>query len=610
MWERILGGCSDWLVETVQRQQAVEDYITPGDLCGLAQQHSASSETDTLKLGPVEFVPPERDADHVEALHRTALSSKASAEECASTVKADIRSIVDADTVLDLSLLTADLTGVKDRETSKVAAASASLGEIVSRDPQKRKGRDDVLKSKHQDPELSQMQADAKDKAYREIRMERISHRRGVTSKVVEELSSDSLWKEKLAATLGNRIKILAKSESLDEFRQRASTAQATKEEVIAIVSELENAKQEAEQKLAQCKVQKAGLRDALSKKREHFKALIEQLMAEERAFSDLNIEHEASRIQIRRLEESLAATSQRLDAARQASLPAIAACEEWQQSAEAGREQLQQLIEQEAVENKTRASQPAHVAGLNIALARHLVGSLKEENNSEMEYVTKELTRCDEMLQSLQAEMVAEEPDHDLIEVEAELAKCTDEQKTCKESMEKCRATEQKLRDDLSAVQERERPLMDLQNWMGCAATDDEHNHNARDLVDSCYTKFQLFKGKSRSSSTPLLDRASSTGLFGGDGLDTRSDALVAMDPRLKAWIEQLIETKAEQKAEQKLQQFRADQLFRQSTSEAGESWVKEFAPGAEDCSAASECSGGGAASCDRLAGRERSEP
>jgi hypothetical protein len=53
--------------------------------------------------------------------------------------------------------------------------------------------------------------------AHREIRTVRISHRRDVTSKVVEVLSGDRFWKGQLAATLVKQIQILAKCVSLDE---------------------------------------------------------------------------------------------------------------------------------------------------------------------------------------------------------------------------------------------------------------------------------------------------------------------------------------------------------------------------------------------------------
>jgi len=581
-WDRLHPGFSDQLAAAAQKHRAIEDCLQqPGNLDSLVQQHSNTGSDDPCKIAPFKFVGAARGVYDIESLGQNARVGKDEDTAMARSALDNIDQSAADLQALGLQEVASHLESVKERVGSNVQKVSESLEELVSSDPQKRKGRDEVLRAANNGGQsVEGLQDEVKKKMLLEVRSDRISKRMQTTIDETQDLCVGT-WSDKFTESARIRQTILDEYSCVECLSQRANTATGTMDTVASIIQEMGSAIETGEQQIASCKTRKKTVASELNKKRAALTAILEQLFPANLEYTDIHTEHEALREKIAELEQIVADAKLLKVTAENASLAAVDACEQRRQNAVDSQKQVEDRIEVEAATCQSSMMEPARVAAFNLQLAKQLLANVSRDSDAELASLQQDMAEKEVTKQKLEAQMVAEEPEDDIDEVHSNHSKLIDEQKSLQARLANSASVQEQLQ---SRKELADNNWVVLTQFVGGESVGEQVRPEAQKLADDLYKNFKLWqKGvKPRPVVEIVGSRAveasprSAAGYAPGAG----AGALVTIDENMKAWIEKMIEDKAEEKAQQKFEQFRADQLFRGVTqssapsSDAGD-WI-----------------------------------
>eukprot|EP00445_Apocalathium_hangoei_P025493 CAMPEP_0203932476 /NCGR_PEP_ID=MMETSP0359-20131031/70857_1 /ASSEMBLY_ACC=CAM_ASM_000338 /TAXON_ID=268821 /ORGANISM="Scrippsiella Hangoei, Strain SHTV-5" /LENGTH=626 /DNA_ID=CAMNT_0050861921 /DNA_START=38 /DNA_END=1918 /DNA_ORIENTATION=- len=569
-FETIQKGLAEWNAAAVKRHQAIEEASSgEGDLVALEKQHSLTGTDDPLELAQFACAVAEKDEQHIKALQKKAITSKAEVESFASSEKQAVAGYVKSDKGLDLPKLAQDLKQVTDQGTEKVKAASAQLGEISSQDKAQRKSQGEILSSKFSSEQMGRMDDTQRVKEHKKLHLERIEKRQDVAAGVAATLCGDGMWKDTICSALKHQEAIAKVLASTDSLNQKSLDASQGNRDMEAIVEALEDAKASDEQKLLQCELhhdtlvrQKEDSGLSLAANLNQLQAILQQSQEQEKVHCDLNTKVLASRIQMARLKGNSKKTSERLSSAKKCLEPSKVDGEIWRTAAESHRDALRELIGEEVENNKERVKGALQAADFNIELSRTLINKVKEEISAEHAHVAGKLENCKAKLEEYQEAMESEDID-DPILVQGNIAQVETEQKSLGDQLDKCNKMRERLETGLKAAEDQSGALAALQTSLGCMPMDATERDCARDPADDCYEKFTLWgKGSANSAAR----RRGSPAACASSGALALSHADIAR--------------MVKREARQMFDQWRADLMFRPGSpsSSAAVSDVRDY--------------------------------
>jgi hypothetical protein len=376
MWERILPGISQYLGTAVEQQRVIENHVKAGDIESLAKTHSNASSDDPCNIAPFLFADTDKDVHRVKELEKAAEDSKLDNLKSYADARTRIADMVAKSNALDLPELAGALNLSRVAESEKVKAFSDVLEDIVSPDRGKRKGRDEVLR-KAGVADVNTMQEEAKSKAFKQVRVMRISQRAAASLAAVKCLSEDEAWKAKLNNAAVIRTSICAEGEaSVGMLHQGVRGAVEDEAEIDEILVGLRTAFCKAEDQLTKCKAHKLAVDKKHDAKRADLIKALQQLQDADKAFRNSHVENETARLQVTRLDQSIASTKVRLDAVLVAAPLAKGAWQQRRQHLKIQVQQLNELVEVETLGCMERAAEPIRVVALNLQVVMALGGA------------------------------------------------------------------------------------------------------------------------------------------------------------------------------------------------------------------------------------------
>jgi hypothetical protein len=574
LWDRAVPGFTETLAEIVKKHEDMEACLpTPGlagDRNKLAQLHTKQGLNEEQQKDPCNLIPfaveePLKGASNIQSLQEKAGCQEKMNQDQADEAIERITAQGIFNEGLDLNGLHASLVVDQKSAIEDVTQASETLGDIVSL----RKGQDELLTAEHGALWVQNAEPEAKRKMYKQLKGKRIAERSEKTIEKAKKMC-ELAWREHLVNSMSIQEQIAKEKASVHALQQSAEDAKKCEDEVQTILEDIEAKIKRIAEQLDQCKNKKVKLTAEYDKERKAMKALLEQLVIQDEKLSNIHAEHESMRMTVAALEQSKKDVVDAEKAAKDASGPALASCAQWHESAVNLAKSLLCHSEAKSAECRAAMMKPTVTAACNIQLAKKYLDKVASDSEAEMDFLRKEIEGNVATMQRLQEEMDAEEPEQNIDDIESQHAALIDQNKILEDSMEKCRATKQKLQ---GAVQVYHETWTAVKPFFVGDDVEAAVSKDAEGLANDSYPHYKLFqKGKARGSSTTLLSSVPEGSKAPSAG------TLATIDPSLMQYIEKMIDKKAEEKAQQKFDQFRADQFFGGPPSSAAASDPGDF--------------------------------
>lgn len=436
-----------------------------------------------------------------------------------------------------------------------VRCASDLLAEIA--DPDKSLSQTEVLATVH-GAAVAAMSMDAKDAAYMQIKLDRMSQREDVTLSAAATLLQASTRPASLD-------QVVSEQACADDFARQRQAAISGKMQVGAVRHCLEESLNAQKIQLARCKDRKLECFASLNSQRDSLKRALHELQRQEAKYQDMNIECEALRLQSGKLEQSITTTEHELEAAQDVSQSALDALGKWQQHAEENEQRVREHVDTAALSIVSREAPSMQMALLNVQLAIKWLTHLLQDKNSELISLEREKACKEKKLQDLRARMA--DASQDITAVQTQHAREKDEHKQFHVRIKNCQEQRQRIHAELDRAKSQCDSIMgsDLHNsiMFGFRAREEEITQEACRLSSSSFTVLPLW---------PKVSSPCSTG-------ELASDGVLQTVPSMTPEVQQAFERLWQEKTKELMQQMMADLIYRRSRnselgSEADDSW------------------------------------
>jgi len=588
--ERYRPGFADELRDVADKQKKLEEYRENHQIAELEKMHPEwSAGKDPCGLLKFTFNRSGATPSQVRAIRQEAEDGKAKSEQNleASQARIDASMVKVRDEKLDE--LRQDLEGQREKRLEPVKESSALLEELVSPDPAKRKGRDEVLRASLGEDAVANMGNDVKGRRLKEIRAQRISARTTSGIAAARHLYHEDAWMAKLDATRRHQADVLKETTTVNELEDHGMTAQAKKHEAFAKMAALQQDIQKGNDVIANEEKQKEKDYKEWAKAKKEFEDTMMQLIEKEKILRGAYVRLESRREHIRRNQAAKTECEVALQGVER-ELPEVqAACDAWEKAANASVWVLATTIETQAKACVNEAMGAASAMAENLMTSSELLQCLRDQSREEKECIEAHSADNLDKIQKLEVQLVSEEPEKPVDEVESDLATLADEQTALRSRLEECTNTTQQLEEADRQCTDSLRALFERVGHIGGNIDQQAARDDAVALVRSVYVRYPLWhRGTSRARAAPPPPGGYPGSSSSGSGMMQ----LALTSPRFEAEIQRRVK----EEVQRALVQRELDAMMRQGpasglSSEAGDfSIIPSRPPSEAGATAASE--------------------
>jgi len=457
LWDMLQESFSEWLMGAGARQKEVtRSLIPPPNLPKLLALHlNREGLSDPCSIEAYRFEHPQRDAAYIKDMETKATHEIQVDVSQAAAIKQTIHKLVEQVMLLDVPAIEDRLARGRSAELERLLQASQRVGEIFSRDPKERKGRQDVLLAECGPTRVEGMTEAQKNDVYKDVRNQRtLARLRGACSSAKALCNIEEMHK-KVVPSLELRDRLVAQEARLDHFKARKLEANVVKTEVEDVIRVLRDAILRGSDQLTNCREKKEGIARVLEEKKFKLQLHLAQLHQVEDEYMNLYIEDEAHRISCDNLEADLLTTRHRLEMAGIAAVTASEACAKWDEKAREHEVSLLTQLQSEVAGATDRPVPVAMTAGLNAYISIEILQCCTAEKNTEIAAVMLREDDNAEKVQELKAKLAEPDEESDVVEIEVEIARRSDEAKANMRDIEACRAFVAELNGSLQLARE-----------------------------------------------------------------------------------------------------------------------------------------------------------
>jgi hypothetical protein len=493
------------------------------------------------------------------------LKAKAESAQAADRMKAD-KAVEEIDEQAasskseDFNALSSSLKNVKSDAVAGLEKVSSNLEETTSMSM----GLNELLTKAYPDTNVNVLQKDAKAEMVKKLqdkrKLERVQEAMDASSKLHKDEWTDPVMKN-----------ILGKKACIASLKDSAVQASNTQDNARIVNENIKSMLDKLKEQLALGRSQKVEANAELAQINKEEKAFLEEIEAFVTKKKDAYIKNEALRDAISDLEACIEEVEAFMAAAEDASTGTVAACEQWQVSAQSSAQRVHEYVENRMVECRTAMAPLAQAAAFNYEFAKILSAKAGRDIDAETKFLEQEIND-NEVLQEIKRKQMVEAQSSDNVETSmSDILLANGELRDAKIELESALQNYTTAKQALQKVcQTSEEASARLQNFLTDGYGAEQTQKEAEELADMHYKSVKL-RQKAKGSVT-----------FASDGAAAANAGVLALnDPSVKRYLQEM-KQEMDQKWAQKFDQLKAEMMFSMSMSaapsEAGASEAGDF--------------------------------